>query len=110
MMLAWASESVAVRKLEPLGMTTRTGAPYGLPHAAAAQSASEPTARTSARRPARGRTSDGARVIGGPVVGRGGSRRSGRELERVLQQHRRRQRVDVALATARGAAHLAHGA
>ena len=84
---ALASESAATRSVAPCGIVTRTGVPLPEPHAMIV-SATLIAARD--RQP---------RFIGRLCP-----------VEHLLKEYRRGERVDVAFATTRRAAHLAYGA
>src|SRR5688500_13248576 len=78
--LAFASESVACAKLAPLGTMTRAGVPCGSPP----QAATSTHPATSAKR------------------------ESVLNIERLLEQNRRGEGIDIALPAAGGLSHLSY--
>src|SRR3954469_19049300 len=94
-MRARESESVAARKVEPAGTTTRTGAPYCSPQPSAPVAS---TASVAATRAVAWRRRGALRAA------------SARAVEDMLEKEGSGERVDISLPAACRATHLAHGA
>src|SRR6476646_4406250 len=99
MMSAFCRDSAATRRFAPRGMTTFTFAELTSRHAATSESAAMITKPRRARLRSSG-ISVFEWVDGGEHL----------HAHRLLEQHRGSERVDVSLALARLAPHLAHGA